>query len=97
LDEALENNLLRIAQECITNALRHAHARRISTELAFEPAHVRLCISDDGGGFDARKLEQIEGEHFGWRGIRERAKQVRAQVTLNSRPGQTTVVVTVAT
>ena len=36
LDEAIENNLLRIAQECITNALRHAKARRISAELSFE-------------------------------------------------------------
>jgi signal transduction histidine kinase len=97
LDEAVENNLLRIAQESITNALRHARARRISAELSFEPARVELRISDDGIGFDPETLDQLHAGHFGWRGIRERAEQIRAQVELKSQPGQgTTVVATVA-
>ena len=95
-DEAVESNLLRIAQECVTNALRHARARRISADLLFEPTHVQLRIADDGVGFDPRKLEHVEDGHFGWRGIRERAEQIRAQVDINSQPGRgATVVVTV--
>jgi signal transduction histidine kinase len=98
LDEAVESNLLRIGQECITNALRHARARRISAELSFEPARVELRISDDGMGFDSTTLDQLDAGHFGWRGIGERAEQIHANVELKSQTGQgTTVVVTVAT
>jgi signal transduction histidine kinase len=98
LDEAVENNLLRISQECITNALRHANASHISAELVFEKAHVQLRVSDDGAGFDTKELEQLGDGHFGWRGIRERAEQIQANVNLTSQPGRgTTVVVTVPT
>jgi signal transduction histidine kinase len=98
LAEAIESNLLRIAQECITNALRHARARSISAELHFEPAYVQLRISDDGAGFDSSKLERLGDGHFGWRGIRERAEQIQADVNLTSQPGLgTTVFVTVST
>jgi signal transduction histidine kinase len=98
LDESIENNLLRISQECITNALRHANASRISAELVFEKAHVQLRVSDDGAGFDTKELEQLGDGHFGWRGIRERAEQIQANVNLTSQPGRgTTVVVTVPT
>ncbi|HEY0551917.1 MAG TPA: sensor histidine kinase [Verrucomicrobiae bacterium] len=98
LDESIENNLLRISQECITNALRHANAKCISAELVFEPAHVQLRVSDDGTGFDAKQLEQLNDGHFGWRGICERAEQIQANVNLTSQPGSgTTVVVTVPT
>jgi signal transduction histidine kinase len=98
LDEAVESNLLRIAQECITNALRHAKARRIRAELFFNPAQVQLRVADDGAGFDSRELEQLGDGHFGWRGIRERAEQIQASVKLTSVPGHgTNVVVTVPT
>ncbi len=97
LDEAVESNCLRIAQECITNALRHARARRITAELSFAPDRVEVRISDDGIGFDLGTLTQLNEGHFGWRGIRERAEQIHAHVELKSQPGHgTTVVVTVA-
>jgi signal transduction histidine kinase len=98
LDDAVESNLLRIAQECVTNALRHARARRISAELSFEPTCIQLRISDDGIGFDPKTLHQLDAGHFGWRGIRERAEQIQADVRLTSAPGHgTNVVVTVPT
>lgn len=98
LNEAVESNVLRIAQECITNALRHARARRISAELAFESACIRLRVSDDGVGFDSTALERLDTGHFGWRGIRERAAQIGADVRLASAHGHGThVVVTVPT
>ncbi len=98
LDEAIENNSLRISQECITNALRHANARRISAELAFEQEQIELRVFDDGTGFDTRELDQLGDGHFGWRGIRERAEQIQAKVKLTSQRGHgTTVIVTVPT
>jgi signal transduction histidine kinase len=93
LDESVENNLLRIAQECITNALRHAKARRISAEVSFAASRVELRVSDDGVGFDSRRLEHPAEGHFGWRGIRERAEQIQASVNLASQPGRGTMVV----
>ena len=96
LDEAVENNLLRIGQECITNAVRHAKPRRIHAELKFSPTQLQLLVFDNGLGFNARKLDRPGNGHFGWRGIRERAEQIHAQVNLTSQPGHgTTVVVTV--
>lgn len=96
LEEGIENNLLRIGQECITNALRHARARCISVELSFEPGGVRMRIADDGQGFDPRTLEQVGEGHFGWRGIRERAEQIRAGIEIESGAGHgTTIEITV--
>jgi two-component system NarL family sensor kinase len=64
--------------------------------LSFEAARVRMRVSDDGVGFDSRSLARMEDGHFGWRGICERAEQIRADVELTSQPGQgTTVLVTV--
>lgn len=96
LSEAVENNLLRIGQECVTNAVRHAKASRIDAEVVFEPGQVRLRVKDDGAGFDAAQAGQPTNGHFGWRGIRERAEQIKAEVKLASQPGHgTEVVVTV--
>jgi signal transduction histidine kinase len=92
LPEAVENNLLRIGQECLTNAVRHARAKHIVVELSRDPDGVRLAIRDDGAGFDAATLEAGRDRHFGWRGIRERVEQIGAQVELNSRPGKGTTV-----
>jgi signal transduction histidine kinase len=98
LSEGVENNLLRIGQECLTNAVRHAHPQRLTAELVRDDAGVRLIVSDDGEGFDATTLEQARDGHFGWRGIRERAEQIGARVELQSQPGKgTTVTVFVST
>ena len=48
----VDNQLLRIGQEAITNAVRHAQARRIHLELTFGPEMVVLRVEDDGRGFD---------------------------------------------
>jgi signal transduction histidine kinase len=97
LAEAVENNLLRIGQECVTNAVRHAKPGRIDAEVVFEPGQVRLRVKDDGVGFEPEKLPRDSNGHFGWRGIRERAEQIKADVKLASKPGAgTEVVVTVS-
>ncbi len=82
----VENNLLRIGQEAVSNALKHARPRAIDIELQFEEAQVRLIVSDDGPGFDASE-HGAAGSHFGLRGIRERAAQVNGELFIGRNPG----------
>ena len=75
--------LYRVAQEALTNALRHADASTISLELAtHETTGVRLEVADDGRGLDA-----LAGEGSGLRGMRERALSIGAELTIESPPG----------
>lgn len=94
LPEAVENNLLRIGQECVTNAVRHAKPGRIDAEVSFAPDQIRLRVKDDGLGFDPAQTGT--NGHFGLRGIRERAEQIKADVKLTAQPGRGTEVVVTA-
>lgn len=82
------SHLFRIAQEGVTNALKHAAARQLEIALEFTPDAVTLQVNDDGCGFDP-SAAALNG-HFGLRGLRERARALGAELTLNSRPGQGT-------
>lgn len=96
LPETIETNLLRIGQECLANAVQHAHPKRIDLGINQTPDGVRMQIADDGAGFDPTELKSGGNGHFGWRGIRERAAQIGATVELETQPGRgTTVTVTV--
>ena len=89
----VEGNLLRIGQEALMNALRHAHASMIHVELSFEADGVSLAVQDDGHGFDPIS---VPGTHcFGLRGMRERAENIGGQLTVSSAPGERTRVVVV--
>lgn len=96
LPEAVENNLLRIGQECLTNALRHGNPKRIGLEIRYSAAAVQLRIRDDGAGFDPEQVKRNRPGHFGWQGIWERAEQIRATVDLATGPGRGTVVTVTA-
>jgi signal transduction histidine kinase len=78
----VETNLLRIGQEAINNAVRHAEANRIDVALNFDTRSVRLSIRDDGRGFDADR--QVADGHFGLIGMRERAAQIGGVLTIDS-------------
>ena len=78
LPAEVENNLLRIGQEAITNAARHAGATRIDLELAFLADDVRLVVRDNGKGFDATRVRPSAQGGFGLSGIRERADAMHA-------------------
>jgi signal transduction histidine kinase len=80
LPREVQAELLRIAQECITNVLKHAHATAVEVELTFAPKQVSLSVVDDGVGFDP--AAQHEG--FGLLGMRERAQRVGAQLCVAS-------------
>lgn len=87
LAETQENNLLRIGQECINNALRHAAAAQIEVQLSFDPKLIELRVRDDGCGFDPATKAQGFGGHYGLLGIRERAAQIGGELSLSSLPG----------
>ena len=92
LDETLEEQLLRIGQEAVSNAVRHGSASTIHMELCFDHAAVRLRVSDDGCGFDPDQPARRSREHWGIAGMRERAERVGAQLRLVSQPGAGTTV-----
>jgi signal transduction histidine kinase/ligand-binding sensor domain-containing protein len=90
LDPATQRNLLRIFQEAITNAVKHAHATTVYVELKFAPHSIALCVRDDGRGFDPQSLSPTGGGHYGLIGMRERAERIGGHLTLNTRPGEGT-------
>ncbi len=87
LGSTVEHHLLRIAQEAVTNAVKHAAASRLGLTLTFNPRDVQLTIEDDGRGFDMEAV-QIQGHgHFGLPGLRGRARTIGATMEITSRPG----------
>ena len=92
LGERIENNLLRIGQEAINNAVRHARAQNILVNLKFEASRVQLSVCDDGLGFDSQLSQNGEGKHFGLVGMRERAEQIGGTFKINSRTNEGTEV-----
>ncbi|MFM2295665.1 MAG: hypothetical protein RLZZ350_2078 [Verrucomicrobiota bacterium] len=91
LSPLLENNFLRIGQEAITNATKHAAAKTISVTLDFSGKQTRLTIGDDGVGFDASRPPKSAGG-FGLVGLRERAAEISADLQLASASGHGTTV-----
>lgn len=78
--------LLRIAQEALANARKHAAARNVRVCLNMCQGKVTLSIADDGCGFDKEKAARIEG-HFGLKTMRERAESIGARFELLTAPG----------
>jgi signal transduction histidine kinase len=79
-----EDNLLRVAQEALTNALRHAEPSEIEMALTFEPKRVHLSVRDNGHGFDPA---QEKGDGLGLVGMRERMAEIEGEFILKSAPG----------
>jgi signal transduction histidine kinase len=97
LAATVENNLLRIAQEALANALKHARASHIIVKVNYEPNRVRLRICDDGVGFDTSSHATIYGGHFGLLDMSERAGKIGGTFSMISASGQgTEIVVAVA-
>jgi nitrate/nitrite-specific signal transduction histidine kinase len=85
LSADVEEELYRIAQEALNNALKHAQANRISVGLYRRSDYISLEISDNGQGFDPTRAHERGG--FGLRSMRERVSQLGGQLTIDSQPG----------
>ncbi|HEY9659486.1 MAG TPA: PAS domain-containing protein, partial [Allocoleopsis sp.] len=93
LPTEVESNLLRIGQEALTNATRHAHADEIRVELVYDRDQFCLRVKDNGHGFGVGNIPASEG--FGLLGMSERAERIGAQLTIRSQPGQGTEIIVV--
>ena len=87
LDARFEENLLRIAQQAMDNALQHAQARRIRIELVFGKKQVRLQIEDDGQGF---AISKRPGCGMGINGMCDRAEEIGGKCEIKTQPGRGT-------
>jgi len=88
LPPLVEDNLLRIGQEAITNAVKHARPTRLILELATSPGQVTLTISDDGVGMAGPS----KPGHFGLTGMDERAVRLGGKLTVTPNPDGGTLV-----
>jgi signal transduction histidine kinase len=77
------HELLRIAQEAMLNATRHAGARTLRVSLIPVPGGLQLAVVDDGKGFDPARASS----GFGLAGLRERAAAIGAHLSITSAPG----------
>ena len=82
----LENELLRIGQEAITNAVRHAKARHIELELRFAADAVALRVVDDGQGLLPDNAAEAHEAHYGLTGMKERAEHLGGRFRVASLP-----------
>jgi signal transduction histidine kinase len=90
LAPATELAALRIAQEGLANAVKHAQATSIRLGLHSRNGHADVTISDDGTGFDP--AANGFGEGLGLRLMRERVEELGGSMSIDSKPGEGTVV-----
>jgi len=92
LSEVVEENLLRIGQEALTNVVKHSAAKKVDIELKFGAQSVVFKIKDDGRGFTPGNSTGAKEGHFGLVGMDERTKRLDGKLTIVSAPGDGTCV-----
>ncbi len=90
LPPRLEEALYHISHEALNNSLKHARANKVRVSLIRSQEQVEMIISDDGRGFDTDTAVSSDG--IGLKSMRERAEAFSGTVTLQSEPGQGTLV-----
>ncbi len=86
LTEKQKREICLIANECLTNILRHAQAKRVGLHVKAEPTGLKLIIYDDGIGFDT----SAERSGLGMSSMQQRAGQINARLTIQSEEGEGT-------
>ena len=84
----LEEELYRVAQEALNNALKHAGATQVVLSVRATEESVVLEVADDGQGFDPAETHDAGG--LGLIGMQERADKIGGQLTIHSAPGEGT-------
>jgi signal transduction histidine kinase len=84
----------RVLQEAVNNALKHSGAETVHVRLAKTNDRIRLCVEDDGCGFDPAEkgIDSDAMSGFGLEGMRDRAAMVGGRLSIDSRPGEGTSV-----
>jgi len=88
----VEEQLLRIGQEAISNAVRHGEAAEIDITLEYSGTSVSLSIADNGRGFVVENRSKAPAGHWGLENMRERAAEVGGRFGITSDPGTGTVI-----
>ncbi len=86
LDPRVEREVLRIAQEALTNVLHHASSSEVSVEMHYSSDMLVLTIEDTGVGFDLNEASR-KAAHFGLLGMKERAAAIAGELQISSEPG----------
>jgi signal transduction histidine kinase len=85
LAPSVENHLLRIGQESLMNAIKHAQARQVTLAIRYKPGVLEFECRDDGRGMAAASTDELGG--LGMRGIRERVEELHGQLRIEGAPG----------
>jgi signal transduction histidine kinase len=93
LDARHENSLFRIAQEALTNVIKHASATEVVVTVRHIDGRLRLSIEDNGVGFDEARLPEGNGHGWGMVTLRERALAVGGTFRVHSSPRQGTHII----
>lgn len=91
-----EEELLRIGQEAVSNAVRHGRPTKIEVALDYGEDALSLRVSDDGAGFVPAGFPAGTGAHLGLMNMKERAEKIGGHVRISSQPGHGTAVLAVA-
>jgi len=91
LPPTLENDLLRVGQEAIANAFKHAEASSLVVRVVFTSTGIHLSIEDDGRGFDPA-VSSTATSRFGLKGMRERTELMHGILEIRSGRAKGTVV-----
>ena len=92
LPEIVEENLLRIGQEAMTNVVKHSGATLVTLRLGFAENTVTLAVRDNSSGLVPEKLSAQNGEHFGLLGMAERTKRLGGRFSVVGAPGEGTTI-----
>jgi signal transduction histidine kinase len=92
LPEIVEENLLRIGQEALTNVLKHSGATKVSLLLSFQPDVVSLEIKDNGTGLITDRISAAGEKHYGLLGMSERTRRLGGRLDVSGPPGEGTTV-----
>jgi len=94
LESIIETECFRVAQEALTNVVRHAKARQVTVELKQLDGQLHLSVKDDGRGFDVSTLrdQAVRGASLGLLSMEERASLAGGGLELISAPGEGTEV-----
>jgi two-component system sensor histidine kinase DegS len=79
--------LFRLAQEAVTNSLKHSEAEEISVKVEVTKDFVTLIIKDDGKGFDMKDVKTNKNKSFGLLGMKERVDLLEGKMTIDSKIG----------
>jgi signal transduction histidine kinase len=90
-EPARDREVLRIAQEALHNALRHARAEHLAVRLRRRDGHLLLEVEDDGVGFDPAAAV-LRSTHLGLTSMEERAERIGARLEVRSKQGAGTTV-----